>query len=210
MMRLCRRPLCVLLLLMGVAVSARAFESARDQANGTLHSAAWRFQIWGRSLSGLAGWIREADGRWRLELVLGDDTSEHVDAPMLLLDQIGEGWTVVSVDGLSTYIQPWRDKSEPIPDADARLVEALLAVAESGSAAKSALTARGARVVGSDRTRRYPRLPWSGLAPESDTIVVDWSMSADTKLRNALESRGRGRGGSGETWRLDVADTRAR
>jgi len=169
-------------------------------SNGTLHTATWRFQAWGRSVSGLACWISEVDGRWRLEVATSDDDS--ADTPASLLYQIGDGWTVVSVDGSKTYMQPWRDKLESIPTADADRIVALLALAQKGSGAVPVLETLGAHVGTGAGRRVVSRMPWTDDKIVAEALAVHWSNASGSHLRGVLEERGRGRGGPGEIWSL--------
>ena len=201
-------PILFLLILMALPPLARpsfGHEQHHAEPNGTLHTATWRFQAWGRSVSGLACWICEVDGRWRLEVTLSDADNDSAVTPLTLLHQSGEGWTVVSADGIKTYMQPWRKKLESIPPADADRVVALMALAEKGTGVVSVLESLGAQVRARVGRRAVSRLPWADDTNPVEALVVDWSNTSGSHLRGVLEGRGRGRGGPGEIWSLTFA-----
>lgn len=188
--------------LLPLATPALGHEGDHVVPNGELHTASWRFQAWGRSVSGLACWVSEVDGRWRLELATSPENDDRADTPVSLLYQIGDGWTVVSVDGAKTYVQPWRDKLESVPAAAAARIVALLALAEKGAGAVPVLESLGAHVNAGTGRRAVSCMPWTDAKIAAESLAVDWSNEGGSQLRDVLEGRGRGRGGSGETWNL--------
>ncbi len=194
------------LLLMPVQSAGHQDTQTRDAPTGELHTAVWRFSVWGREFTGDACWLMDAVGRWRIEFAVAEAIRETRDTLVSLLDQEGQGWTVVSTDGSAAYIQPWRDKLESIPAHEANMMGALLELAVSGSGSVAALRSNGATVSDAGQYRIRPRLPWHTGVETNGSMIVDWSGSYESNLKGTLEGRGRGRGGRGEIWRVDFTE----
>lgn len=190
------RPLLLLTALVA-AVTSHASEPITPAA-GRLHVAGWTYGAWGRTYTGTACWLDEDDGRWRLEIAIGEPRGLA-----RLLAQHGEGWSVITVDPGRTYVQPWRDKIETLVPAEAARVQALVRLAEAGPD-PTALSGLGVDFRSAE-AKRPPRLPWGESAvPKADTVILSWPTPETGDLRAALRTRGRGRGGAGEIWHVSA------
>ncbi len=165
---------------------------------GMLWGATWRGTGMGESLGGSACWLRGTDGEVRIEVTREGAAPRADISPAWgrLLARGGEGWVVLLTEATAVGGR-WGAPLECLaPDSRVRL-ETLLAVLEGGVdgagpwpagvrriAARDVIGSHGIRAVPAGRTEAASHL----RLPET------------ASLRAALEARGRGRGGGGETW----------
>jgi hypothetical protein len=188
----------------GVGCETTASSAETAPTPGVLRGAAWRGIGMGESLGGSACWLRGPDGEVRIEVtreVTREGAASHADISPAwgrLLTRGGEGWVVLLTVATAVGGR-WGAPLECLaPDRRVRL-ETLLAVLEGGVegagpwpadvrliAARGVVGARGNGTVPAGRTAAAFNLRLPETAP----------------LRAALEVRGRGRGGGGETWRV--------
>ncbi len=193
-----RRGLTCLVLLSLLAAPPLRAADPDGSVVGRLRSVAWEFGVWGRTYVGTACWLDGEDGRWRLEVATG----EGVGTARLLDQSAADGWTVLAVDAGQAYLQPWRDKLETLGPERAARVLAILRLAAGGTDL-AALDGLGVDV-SPGPAARPPRLPWGeSRNGSSTTLRLEWRPGDCSDLRTILETRGRGRGGAGETWRVD-------
>jgi hypothetical protein len=205
-----RRPALATLaaLLFVHAWAAAAAEPERRV--GPLRSATWRLGAWGHNAEGLACWLRDRDGTWRLEVRRiwpGEASEPALDE---LLHQRGEGWTAVAAGGHGAFVQPWRGRFEELTPARQIRLGALLALAAAGRDAAVALAAYGAVMTPCPSRRAAARTPWAGRIPAGgETCLVTWPPGEGSDLRRRLEMRGLGRGDAVETWRVTFTEEHA-
>jgi hypothetical protein len=154
----------------------------------------------GESLGGSACWLRGPNGEVRIE-VTREGAAPRADLSPAwgrLLTRGGEGWVVLLTADTAVGGRWGAPLERLAPDRRVRL-ETLLAVLEGGVegagpwpadvrriAARGVAGARGIGTVPAGRT----------------TAAFDLRLPETASLRTALEARGRGRGGGGETWRV--------
>jgi hypothetical protein len=145
---------------------------------------------------GIALWLDDGAGSWRLEIAVAQDGDPAVAD---LLERRGEGWTVACAGGSSVLLQPW---GKPWRETGADFAAAAATVL--------------ARWEGSGATTHPARRPWRATSvrdgePEGALVVEalpdDWNPAggagnAGGGLRRELATRGRGRGGLGLRLRL--------
>lgn len=158
------------------APAAHGESPGADDSGLTLHHASWSAEAWSHHATGELGWVTGSDGSLRLELGL----AENGPGPDPLLDQIGEGWTLIlGPDGqgtLNTWHREWR-----------RVDGGLGTLAAEAVAFMSAAGPEDER-----------------LRVEIPDLDADGSPATGaTGFRGAMAHRGRGRGGPGEVVILD-------
>jgi len=204
-----RRAMCLALLGIGLLASPVVAADADPERTGALQSATWHVSAWGRSAAGLACWLRDGTGLWRLDILLAQNATGEPATMGDLLGQSGDGWTVVATGDKGVYLQPWRDRIEDLSPERARRVTALFLLAAAGCGAATDLAGCGAEVGMLPEQRNIPRTPWSGSGHTgAEDCVLTWPADGDAGLRSRLETRGRGRGAEDETWRVRFAGDR--
>lgn len=184
----------------GVGCAAAASPPETAPAPGVLRGATWRGMGMGESLGGSACWLRGPDGEVRIE-VTREGAAPRADASPAwgrLLTRGGDGW-VVLLTAATAVGGRWGAPLERLaPDSRMRL-ETLLAVLEGGADGAGPWPVDVRMIV----ARGATRLRGTGAVPagrrEAD---FNLRLPETAPLRAALEARGRGRGGGGETWRV--------
>jgi hypothetical protein len=179
------------------AVLAAGLAAAADgQSLATEGRATWQLSSPLVSARGLALWLNDGAGSWRLEIGVAEDTNQSVAE---LFARRGNGWTLACAGGSSVLLQPW---GEPWREAGPDFGTAVAAVLGrwEGSTAEvcsaSVLWRAGpARVVTEREAITVGELPddWNPGAAAG---------AAGGNLRRELTARGRGRGGPGLRLRL--------
>ncbi|MBU1073362.1 hypothetical protein KKG45_08950 [bacterium] len=191
-----------------MAVSAVAGSDPAQRA-GNLQGVTWSFSAWGRSAEGLACWLRDPDGPWRLDVLLTQEAERGQAAMNDLMHQLGDGWTIVATGDHGDFLQPWRDKIEVLSPGQRQRLTALLELAASGRDAMPGLIACGAEVQMRRPRHRHSRTPWPERTHEDDDVcAVTWPAAEAGGFRRRLEDRGRGRGAGDEVWRVSFAGER--
>lgn len=182
----------------GVTAAASAVEMA--PAEGVLRGAAWRGTGMGERLGGSACWLRGPDGAVRIEVAREGTAPRIAGSPDWgrLLTRGGEGW-VVLLTAATAVGGRWGAPLERLaPESRVRL-ESLLAVLEGGTDGEGPWPA-GVRPIVTDGAagpRGHRAVPAVAVG-----AAFDLRLPETAPLRAALEARGRGRGGGGETWRV--------
>jgi hypothetical protein len=175
---LCRPVLFFLAALPAVGDEALA---AGDPELPLLH-APWSAEAWSHHAAGHLGWLATSDGSLRLELGL----EKNGPGPEPLLEQAGEGWTLIlGPDGegtLNAWNREWRKVD---PGLGSLAAEAVRFMSRPGEEA--------------NRLRvEIPELDTNGDV-----------RGASSGFRGSLVRRGRGRGGPGEVVILERLEPRA-
>lgn len=201
------RPFAILAALLAAAAGSAATEPEPDLLDLELGVAPWRFASPLADAQGTAVWVRCPDGSWRLDVALGEPGEEGTGTAEAALGRLGEGWTAVSPGDGTLVVQAWDGPLRELEPAQADRLRALLSLAES---AGDPARAQVAPAVWRDRRGRSgpaPRTPWDVRASADAIRDLIWPAPDDdgSPLARDLASRGRGRGGAGESWRCDAA-----
>lgn len=167
---------------------------------GVLCGAAWRGTAMGESLGGSACWLRGPDGEVRIE-VTREGVAPRADLSPAwgrLLTRGGEGWVVLLTAAMAVGGRWGAPLERLAPDGRVRL-ETLLAVLEGGVDGEGPWPANVRWIA----ARGVAGARGNGTVPAGLTAAAfNLRLPETAPLRAALEARGRGRGGGGETWRV--------
>ncbi len=171
-----------------VVLAACLAAVAGAQVPATEGQGAWRLTSPLVSSRGLALWLSDGAGSWRLEIGVGEDEAPR---PSDLFARHGEGWTLSCAGGSPVLMQPWGEPWRETGPGFAAAVAAVLGRWE-GSAAK-----------GEPATVRWragpPENAESGEAITAGDLPQDWNPAGAA-----------GTGGGGLRRELTSARPRAR
>jgi hypothetical protein len=172
---------------------------------GQLDSARWRTRVWGRTLQGVACWILGPAGEARLEIAPLDSLPGSPGQDLLrLLARRGEGTTIVCPDAGTMLLQPWGSEWRQVDPPLTAELQVLARAAMAGRDPQRTRWDSWARVL-SRAERPWAPLRWRRPAPDGRQLRLEVGApvaGSSEGLRRALVTRGRGRGGPGEIWRL--------
>ncbi len=170
---------------------------AGAQSPATEGQADWRLASPLAASRGLALWLNDGAGSWRLELGVLDEASVGADD---LFARRGEGWTLACAGDAAVLLQPWGKPWRETDPGFAAAVAAMLARWEGAAALSPAPAgpwrAGPARSLGVGEAITVRELP-------ADWNPAGASAGEGGSLRRELAARGRGRGGQGVRLRLD-------
>ncbi|MBA4377540.1 MAG: hypothetical protein C0395_02590 [Gemmatimonas sp.] len=189
---------------LGVAAAAEPEPTTCDLDFGVT---GWRIEAPVGEALGTAAWVRCPDGAWRLDLARTEPGDPETGTAAAVLGRLGEGWTAVAPGDGSVVLQAWDGPLRTLEPAQAERLAALLALATAGSDPVRAAVApavwreRPAGAVGAGRT------PWEVRASRAAPRLLVWPPDdgGGSPLARDLAQRGLGRGGAGESWRVDIA-----
>lgn len=188
----------------GVAAAAEPEPTTCDLDFGVT---VWTIDALAGEAGGSAAWVRCPDGAWRLDLARAEPGDPETGTTAAVLGRLGEGWTAVAPGDGSVVLQAWDGPLRTLEPAQAARLAALLALAAAGSDLDGAAIAPAVwreRSAGGDRGRRTP---WEARASRAAPRLLVWPPDdgGSSPLARDLAQRGLGRGGAGESWRVDVA-----
>jgi hypothetical protein len=196
-------PVAAVLILWALMMSVASGAAA---AAGALNSAIWRTHYWGRNLQGVACWILGPSGEARLEVAALDSLSaSSADDLHRLLVRQGEGTTIVTPDEQTMLLQQWGGKWREVKPPLTAELQVLARAAMADQVPRDLNWSPWARPL-PESNRQPARLRWQrereGNGARLRLEVGGQAPGSPVGLRRALVSRGHGRGGPGEIWRL--------
>jgi len=194
-------------LLTGWVCAAAAAEPEPTTCDLEFGVTSWRIEAPVGEALGSAAWVRCPDGAWRLDLARTEPGDPETGTAAAVLGRLGEGWTAVAPGDGSVVLQAWDGPLRTLEPAQSARLAALLALAAAGSDLELAAVAPAVwreRSAGGDRGRRTP---WEACTSRAASRLLVWPPDdgGSSPLARDLAHRGLGRGGAGESWRVEVA-----
>jgi hypothetical protein len=108
-------PATLVLILLFFAIQPAAAGTPATDPEGALYLVTWRLDWPGGGRQGTACWVAGPDGVLRLEILPGPQ--EAASGSRLLLDQVGDGYTLVLVGDRDGTFNAWGQEWRPVPAA---------------------------------------------------------------------------------------------
>lgn len=209
-----RRNLVLLFLLTSVAAGPAATAAADpppETEQASLLAAPWTISVLSYRLTGTSCWLADTEGFVRLEIRQDSTTNSAPAAVDLspLLDQQGEGWTLVLGRDREGTFNRWGREWRRLPPSLYLAVQAILADLTDSPVGTPATESdvshpawQSRRPGAKDRGRRLELPPL--VLNEEERVAPE---SADLGFRRRFSARGRGRGGNGEVLSLVWTET---